>query len=202
MLRPLTPPDQGVSGHWERSFSGQQGLSPLTDTCKFVMLMSSDSSTSTSDKFTPKSEVWRSHYYFSFPLLINHIFSKTSVTIESSWANFLLVFYHKERKLLEGSDSWSHLRTSSFSTPVPLWHQCQFFSPAVSWGCVNRKATSRLKPRKSQLITACAVSCMYNELLIIGENELELEDLALNKYRLEIKRFLSIQLARSWSTLW
>ncbi|RMC01688.1 hypothetical protein DUI87_21702 [Hirundo rustica rustica] len=34
-----------------------------------------------------------------------------------------------------------------------------------------------------------------------GENELESEDLALNKYRLEIKRFLTIKLARSWSTL-
>lgn len=147
------------------------------------------------------SDVWRSHYYFSFPLLINHIPSKTNVTIESSWANFLLVFYHKERKLLEGSDSGSHPCTSSFSTSVPLWHQCQFFSPAAPWGCVNRKATSRLKPRKSHLITACAISCMYNELLIIGENELESQDLALNKYRLEIKRFLTIKLARSWSTL-
>lgn len=149
---------------------GQQGLSSPTDTCKFAMLVSSDTSSWISGKFTPKSDMWRSHCYFSFPLLINHIPSKTKVTTESSRANFLLVFYQKEKKLLEGSDSWSHLCTSSFSTPVPLWHQCQFFSPAVPWGCVNRKATSRLNSRKSQLITACTVSCMCNELLIIGEN--------------------------------
>lgn len=198
MFRPLTPPGCGTP-RWKRSFSGQQELSPLTATCKFALIVSSDTSTSILDKFTPKSDVW-ALYYFSFPLHINHIPSKTNVTIESSWANFLLVFYHKERKLLEGSESGSHLCTS-FSTSVPLWHQCQFFSPAVPWGCINRKATSRLKPRKSQLIRACAVSCMYNELLIIGENELESEGLALNNYRLEIKRFLTIKLARSWSTL-
>lgn len=58
-----------------------------------------------------------------------------------------------------------------------------------------------MKPRKSELITVCAVSCVDNELLIIGENELELEDLALNKYRLEIERFLTIKLARIWSIL-
>lgn len=113
---------------------------------------------------------------------------------------FFLVFYHKERKLLEDNDSWLDLCTSSFSTHMPLWYQC-CFSPAVPWGYVNGKAASRMKPRKSQLITACAVSCVDNELLIIGENEVELEDLALNKYRLEMERFLTIKLARIWSIL-
>lgn len=35
------PPGCGIP-HWKRSFSGQQGLSPLTDTCRFAMLVSSD----------------------------------------------------------------------------------------------------------------------------------------------------------------
>lgn len=40
-------------------FSRQQGLSSLRGTFKFVMLVSSAMSISTSDKFTLKSELWR-----------------------------------------------------------------------------------------------------------------------------------------------
>lgn len=137
---------------------------------------------------------------FPFPSSPTTSLQKTVWPLSQAGLIFFLVFYHKERKLLEGSDSWLHLCTSSYSTHVPLWHQC-WFSPAVPWGYVNGKAASRLRPRKSQLITACAVSCMDNELLIIGENELELKDLALNKYRLEIKSFLTIKSVRFWSIL-
>lgn len=93
------------------------------------------------------------------------------------------------------------------ATPVHLliFHSCPHDTSAVFPllypEAMSIKAASRMKPRKSQLITVCAVSRVDNELLIIGENELELEDLALNKYRLEIERFLTIKLARIWSIL-
>lgn len=149
MLRPLTPSGCGVPC-WKRSFPGQQGLSLLTDTCKFAMLVSSDTSTWISDKFSPKSDVWRSHCYFSFPLLFNHIPSKTKVTTESSWANFLLMFYTKKGSF------WKALTLGHTCAPPHFPPLCPddtsaSSSPLPFPGGVNRKANKQAETKKITL---------------------------------------------------
>lgn len=83
--------------------------------------------------------------------------------------------------------------TLGYTCAPPHCHSCAPVTPVVVLPCCSLGLCQWESSKKveTKQIRACAVSCVDNE-RIIGENGLELEDLALNKYKLEMKRFLTI----------